>query len=134
VMLFRDWADHPSESGKANERTLDRKLRQGSTRIVGGDPDGLDAPDPIDERDGPEPCCKKRRVAADTLVWYGDLPPGLLAKVRARFPHMDAVADVDLYLCDGCRETLRRERVLLRPELPSWKNDPTSRRYREKNP
>lgn len=123
MSIFRDWADHPSEAGKANTRTLDRRAR----KVVIDD-------DATTAREGPViVCCAKRLVGADMLVWYGGLPPGLLAKIVERFPHMDGVADADFYLCDGCREIVRRERVIPQTDRPNWKNDPNSRRYKEKN-
>jgi hypothetical protein len=122
VSVFRDWADHPSEAGKPNGHAIDRKPK----RIF-----REDAPAEL-EAEGPPACCSKRRVAADALVWFGGLPPGLLSRVRARFPRLQAVAAADYYLCDGCREIVRRERLLARSELPSWRNDPESRRYKEK--
>jgi hypothetical protein len=69
--------------------------------------------------EGPPRCCGRRRIAADMLVWYGGLGATLLGRVRSRFEHLADVPDADLYLCDGCRETLRRNRVLLRTEMPA---------------
>lgn len=62
----------------------------------------------------PPPCCARRRIAADVLVYVGTLPAPVLDLVRGRFPHLASIADGDLYLCDGCRETLVREQVITR--------------------
>jgi hypothetical protein len=69
--------------------------------------------------EGPPRCCARRRIAADMLVWYGGLGVTLLGRVRSRFPHLADTPDTDLYLCDGCRETLRRERIIARLEMPA---------------
>jgi len=72
-----------------------------------------------DAGEGPPRCCARRFVAADALVHFGELSAPRLAKVRARFPKHQNVPDVDLYLCDGCRGTIRREAVLARNEEPT---------------
>lgn len=120
---FRDWHDHPSEAGQEKVRQIDRKPK----RRLAADGETLEL-----TIDGPPPCCKKRIIASDMLVFYGGLPPGQLQKIRDRFPHLAGVADVDLYLCDGCRSTLLREKVLKWADVPNWKKDPNSRRYKEK--
>lgn len=71
--------------------------------------------------EGPPRCCARRLVAADALVHFGDLLPALLAKVLDRFPHLGSVPPDQLYLCDGCRGSLRREAVLKRDEEPNLK-------------
>lgn len=68
-----------------------------------------------DAGEGPARCCARRFVAADALVFYGDLDSGKLARVRARFPDLSGAT----YLCDSCRETLRREKVIARTEMPT---------------
>jgi hypothetical protein len=60
-------------------------------------------------------------VAADALVYFGDLLPLRLAKLLARFPYLADVPPDQLYLCDGCRGTIRRETVLTRDEEPTLK-------------
>jgi len=74
-----------------------------------------------DAGQGPPRCCARRLVAADALVHYGDLHPTRLARVLARFPHLADVPLDQLYLCDGCRGTIRREVVLTRDEEPTLK-------------
>lgn len=65
-----------------------------------------------DAGDGPPRCCARRFIAADALVCYDDLAPGPRAALDARFPHLAGVSP--LYLCDGCAETIIRERVVTR--------------------
>ncbi len=73
----------------------------------------------VDRRTGgPPPCCSRYLVAADALVFFGALGTAKLRKVYARFPHLSLIAVQDLYLCDACRGTLRRERILTRAEVP----------------
>lgn len=72
-----------------------------------------------DAGEGPKPrCCSRRFVSADALVLYGELASNLRQAVVARFKHLERAA-ADMYLCDSCRETLRRERVITREEMPS---------------
>lgn len=89
-MRYVTWADHESETGRTRARVL-RRARS---------------------REGPSVRCCKRPVAADQLVLFAPddtVTPEAWARVRARFPHLP---ERGAYLCDGCRETLRRERVL----------------------
>jgi hypothetical protein len=74
-----------------------------------------------DVGEGPPRCCAKRHVSADALVYFGDLPSARLDRLRARFPALATVPDGELYLCDGCRGTVRREIVLAREEEPTTK-------------
>ncbi len=119
---FRTWADHPQEKDKPDSRSIDRMKERIST---------------------PGWCCNKRVLAADMLVYVGHLPAATLNKIKARMPKawnqaaaqagyglsLRKQGEVGLYLCDGCRETLRREKVLLPTEMPNWKLDPTSPAY-----
>jgi hypothetical protein len=73
----------------------------------------------IDRRiDGPTRCCGRDFVAADMLVHFGLVRTTVLAQIRVRFPHLATVGPDDLYLCDACRSTLERERILSRAETP----------------
>lgn len=73
-----------------------------------------------DAGDGPAVrCCAQRFVAADALVFFGDLDAANRALVRGRLPTVAAAADADLYLCGSCREILRRERVITRRDMPT---------------
>lgn len=67
--------------------------------------------------EGPLRCCGTAVVTADSLVWYGpdEMAAPVLAKVRARHKQVPAEG---MYLCGGCRETLRREKVIARTEMP----------------
>lgn len=67
-----------------------------------------------DNGDGPPRCCPRRLVAADALVYYGELAPGRRQALLARFPHLEGVGP--LYLCDGCSELLIRELIITREE------------------
>lgn len=83
---------------------------------AGVDPPGLSID--RDAGEGPPRCCRRRRVAADALVFYGGLPAGIRGRVLGRFPRLAEISPEERYLCDGCRETLRRERVIARTEMP----------------
>lgn len=72
-----------------------------------------------DAGEGPPRCCARRFVAADALVHFGDLLPALRTRVLARFPALATTPARELYLCDGCRGTIRREVVLDRNEEPT---------------
>lgn len=84
---------------------------------------GIDPPSKTLDRnagEGAQPrCCSRQLVAADALVNYGDLPGDLLEKVLDRFPHLASADGAEVYLCDSCRETLRRENVITRAEMPT---------------
>ena len=67
---------------------------------------------------GPPRCCSRDLVAADMLVHFGSVRTTVLAQTRTRFPHLAAVGPDDLYLCDACRATLERERIVARTEMP----------------
>lgn len=69
-----------------------------------------------DAGEGPPRCCARGKVAADALIWYGELPVTIRSKVLARFPKLVNVPTSGLYLCDACAETLVRERVITREE------------------
>ena len=68
--------------------------------------------------DGPPRCCRRRRIAADMLVWYGGLSDDALARLREALPHLANVPRDDLYLCDGCRDGLLRDGILSPEEVP----------------
>lgn len=70
-----------------------------------------------DAGEGPPRCCATREVVCDGLAFWGELPTELLARTRGRLPQLIAIADVDLYLCAGCRELLFREKVVTREEV-----------------
>jgi hypothetical protein len=74
-----------------------------------------------DQGEGPPRCCGRRLVAADALVYFGDLASAPRARLLARWPHLAGVPATELYLCDGCRGTVRRETVLSRDEEPNVK-------------
>lgn len=74
-----------------------------------------------DAGEGPLPrCCSRRFVSADALVQYGDLDVEKRTLVCERITPM-AEADADMYLCDACREILRREQVITRAEMPAMR-------------
>lgn len=98
--------------------------RAGGNLKTWADVAGLVPPSRSIDRDageGPPRCCARRLVAADALVHFGELSASRLAKVRARFPEHQDVPAIDLYLCDGCRGTIRREVILTRDEEPNAK-------------
>jgi hypothetical protein len=72
-----------------------------------------------DAGEGPPRCCGRRLVAADALVCYDEIAPERLAAVLERLPSLKGVRP--LYLCDGCRGTIRREQLLRRDEEPDAK-------------
>lgn len=73
----------------------------------------------IDRRlGGPPRCCSRDFVAADMLVHFGAVSTPALAQLRTRFPHLARVGPNDLYLCDACRSTLIRERVIDTRDAP----------------
>lgn len=84
---------------------------------------GITPPSTTIDRDagqGPKPrCCDRRYVTADALVYFGDMDTDQRLRVRNRLTRLAHAHDLTLYLCDACRETLRRERVLERAEMPS---------------
>jgi hypothetical protein len=51
------------------------------------------------------------------LVYFGDAPVAVKHAVRSRLRHLEFVPDAQLYLCDGCRETLLREGILRKPDM-----------------
>lgn len=67
-----------------------------------------------DAGEGPPRCCARRLVAADALVNYDELAAERLAELVKRFPHLQAVSP--LYLCDGCADTIIRERIVTRED------------------
>ncbi len=119
---FRTWADHPQEIDQPDTRSVDR-MKERHTM--------------------PAWCCNKRVLAADMLVYMGHLPQPTLDKIKVRMQKawnraeeqagygfsLRTQGEVGLYLCDGCRETLRREKILTREEMPNWKLDVTSTMY-----
>lgn len=112
-MAFETWADHPSEIGRRDARSLDRRRRRQIDVSGGGDRRR--------ERviEGPRvKCCRRTRIAADMLVRFHELAPAALGKLRERFNQFRDVPPADIYICDSCRETLRREGVFARDELP----------------
>lgn len=111
---LRTWRDALSDQARP---------RGGQARVVGvaADTGGVEHAGPTVDRhagDGPPPCCGRRRVAADMLVWYGGIGPDALRRVRNVIPDLEGVDDEDVYLCDGCRGTVRRARVLTAEETP----------------
>jgi hypothetical protein len=74
-----------------------------------------------DAGEGPPRCCSRRFVAADALVYFGELATDSRSRVLARFAHLTNVPETELYLCDACRATVRREAVLSREEEPNAK-------------
>lgn len=84
---------------------------------------GIDPPSKTIDRnagEGPQPpCCSQQYVSADALVHYGDLPDEIRDRVLERFPHLASADAAELYLCGSCRETLRREGVITRTEMPA---------------
>jgi len=87
--------------------------------VAGIEPRGLSID--RDQGEGPPRCCNRRLVAADALVHFGDLASARLAAVLARFPHLADVPVAELYLCDACRGTIRREQVIAREDEPNVK-------------
>jgi uncharacterized protein YlaI len=50
------------------------------------------------------------------LIYYGDVGEDVADKVTTRFQHLKDDPQ-SIYLCDACREILRREKVLDRTEM-----------------
>ena len=116
-MPIKTWADHPSRRGKKPAASLRRRPERRY------DADRPDDP-PAWVFDGPPRCCNKRLVAADSLVHYGGLSGPVRQRIYKRFPQLADVPPGLLYLCDGCRETLRREGILTKDEMPNRKRNP----------
>lgn len=95
-MPFRTWADDHPGRGKINRRR---------------DPDA-----------GPEVrCCDRAVIAADMLVSFDRVLAPVLVEIRREWPQFRGVPPRDIYLCDACREALRREGRVARNLLPTRK-------------
>ncbi len=100
-MTFRTWASDAGFSPPA--RIIDREIH----RL-------------------PPPCCSKRYVAADMLVYFGDMSPAQRQVVLQHMPNLRDIVPTRLYLCDGCRSTIERHGILARAEAPRSRPLPRS--------
>lgn len=111
--MFKTWADVRAEHA----------VEPGGIGLMAATEQSASVPPPaapVDRRagEGPPACCQRQYVAADMLVWYGGISEDALSRLMARIPRLSNVAREDLFLCDGCRAVLKRERVLLPDEMP----------------
>lgn len=118
MTVFRTWRDVLAE-----EEAPAAGLRSMALLTEDTEPVALSAGPTIDRPagDGPPPCCSVGRIPADMLVWYGGIGQEALVRVRDLLPNLAGVPDENVYLCDGCRAKIERERVLSPEEMPrAW--------------